>query len=394
MVLARAFVGASAAPLSRLPVSTAPTPTPPAPAEPPRRILIIRPSALGDVCRSVPVLAALRAAFPAAEIDWLVQDAYAPAIEHHPALTRAVPFPRKRFGSLLRRARFGEVLDWLGSLRRARYDLVLDCQGLFRSGAFAWFTRAPRRVGFDDARELGWLGLSERVAAPRSMHTVDRMLALARAVGADAASPPDMRLYAAPDAHARVHADPLLAQKRSVLLAPTSRWAGKRWPADRFAQAARVLLDTGRADVIVLVGGPSERDQVAPLLGLARAEPRVIDRVGATSVADLMALVEASALVVANDSAPLHMAVGFDRPCVALFGPTRTDLVGPWRRERDVIQHVSPGERLDHKNDAAGRALMERITVDEVVAAAAAKLGGAADSAPAAGTPRHGTLSA
>ncbi len=342
-----------------------------APTPPPRRVLIIRPSALGDVCRTVPVLASLRRAYPDAAIDWLVQDAYAPAIEHHPGLTKAVHFPRRRFGAMLGRARFGEILDWLGSLRRAAYDLVLDCQGLLRSGAFAWFTRAPRRVGFADARELGWLGVNERVATPKSMHTVDRMLELVRTIGVEPDL--DMRLHSNPASRERVRSDPALADRRFIVIAPTSRWPGKRWPAERFAEVARALLGRG-IDAAVMVGAPTERDQVAPLIDFARAEPRVIDRVGSTSIADLMALVEASSLVIANDSAPLHMAVGFDRPCVALFGPTRTDLVGPYRRERDVIQHVNSGETLDHKDDAGGRALMERIAVGEVIAAAEARL--------------------
>ncbi len=354
---------------------------PPSPPAAPRRILIIRPSALGDVCRSVPVLASLRGAYPDAAIDWLVQDAYAPAIEHHPGLTKAVHFPRKRFGSMLKRARFGEVLDWLGSLRRAEYDLVLDCQGLLRSGAFAWFTHAARRVGFADARELGWLGINERVQAPASMHTVDRMLELVRAIGVEPA--PDMRLHSNPESRERVRSDAALggAGRRFVVIAPTSRWPGKRWPAERFAETARALLRHA-VDSVVIVGGPTERDQVAPLIEFARTEPRVIDRVGSTTVADLMALVEASALVIANDSAPLHMAVGFDRPCVALFGPTRTDLVGPYQRQRDVIQHLRPGESLDHKDDAAARALMGRISVEEVVAAAAERLSTPLNAAP------------
>ncbi len=320
----------------------------------------------------MPVLASLHRAWPGAGIDWLVQDAYVPAIEHHPALARAVPFPRKRFSALLKRARPGEVLEWLGSLRRARYDLVLDCQGLLRSGVFAWYTRAPRRVGYADARELGWLGLNERIEAPRSMHTVDRMLALVRAIGVEVV--PEMRLYASPQARDRVRADAALAGRRFVVLAPTSRWPGKRWPAERFAGVARTLLDGGATDAIVLVGAPAERDQVAPLLELAAREPRVLDRVGSTGLADLLALVEASSLVIANDSAPLHMAVGFDRPCVALYGPTRRDLVGPYQRDGDVIQHVRPDDRMDHKDGPRGRALMERITVEEVVAAATRRL--------------------
>lgn len=345
----------------------------PDPPSIPHRVLIIRPSALGDVCRSVPVLASLRRAWPGAQIDWLVQDAYAPAIEAHPGLTRAVHFARRRFGSLLRGGRVGEVFAWLGALRRADYDLVLDCQGLLRSGVFAWFTRAPRRVGFADARELGWLGVNKRVRGAENLHTVDRMLELVRAVGVEPIR--DLRLYSDPAARERVRGDVALAGRRFVLVAPTSRWPGKRWPADRFAAAACELLGRG-VEAIVLVGAPSEREQMGPLLDLAKREPRVIDRIGSTSVADLMALVEASALVIANDSAPLHMAVGFDRPIVALFGPTRTERVGPYGRAVDVIQHTKPGETLDHKNEAAGCALMDQISVEEVVRAAVARLSG------------------
>ena len=312
------------------------------------------------------MLASLRRAWPDAEIDWLVQDAYAPAIEQHPALTRIVPFPRKRFGVMLKRGRVGEVLGFLSSLRKSEYDLVLDCQGLLRSGIFAFFTRAPRRLGFADAREWGWLGVNERVAVPSSMHTVDRMLALVGALGIEAV--PDMRLYAREVERNRVRRDAALAPRRYVVIAPTSRWAAKRWPPERFAAVAESLLASA-AVAVVLVGAASERDQVRPLLDLAARDSRVIDRVGSTSIAELMALVESAALVIANDSASLHMAVGFDRPAIGLFGPTRVDLVGPYRREGDVIQHVTSADHLDHKHDSSA-ALMERISVDEVVVAA------------------------
>ena len=349
-------------------------PTPPAPLPPaaPQRVLIIRPSALGDVCRSVPVLASLKRAWPTARIDWLVQDGFAPAIEHHPALGRAVPFPRDRFSALLKRGRPGEFIRWLRRLRAARYDLVLDCQGLARSGLFARLTGAPRRVGFADAREMGWLGLSERCPVPADLHSVDRMLALVRCAGAEPVA--DMRLYSDLAERAWVTSHQTLGAGGYAVIAPTSRWPGKRWPAERFAEAARALLDLGVASVAV-IGAASERGQCGPVLTLARAEPRVVDLVGGTSIGRVMAVIEASRLVIANDSAALHMAVGFERPIVGLYGPTRVDRVGPYGRASEVIQHVGPRERLDHKDANAGLALMERIGVEEVVAAAGARLG-------------------
>ena len=56
----------------------------------PRNVLIIRPSAMGDVARTVPALASLRAAFPRANIDWVVQTGFEAVVAHHPALTRVI----------------------------------------------------------------------------------------------------------------------------------------------------------------------------------------------------------------------------------------------------------------------------------------------------------------
>jgi ADP-heptose:LPS heptosyltransferase len=208
------------------------------------------------------------------------------------------------------------------------------------------------------------------------------MLALVRAAGVEPVA--DMRLYSAWKERAAVESDPVLAGGY-ILIAPTSRWPAKRWPAERFATMARSLAARGHR--IVLVGGASEREQCGPLLELALRESRIIDRIGATSVAHLMAHVEASRLVIANDSAALHMAVGFDRPLVALFGPTRVGLVGPYRRDGDVIQHLLPNDSIDHK-DAAGASLMERITVEEVLAAAEARLASPSQSSRTHAAPR------
>lgn len=339
----------------------------------PSRILLIRPSALGDVCRTVPVLASLRRAWPEARIDWLVQDTFVDAVRAHPALTGVVPFARQRMGTELRTGHAGGLRGFVRALREAEYDLAIDAQGLFRSGFFAWASGARRRIGYSDAREGGWFFCSERCRVSEEAHTVERMLALARAAGAEPVE--DMRLYAPAEDERAVEEDGRFAG-RFVVIAPTSRWAGKRWPAERFARLACALLagNPHGAGRVVVVGSASERDQCGAVLELTSREERVVDLIGGTSVGRLMAIVRRSALVVANDSAALHMAVGFGRPLVGLYGPTRVARVGPWRREADVIQHVGAGERLDHKDEALGRAMMERIGVEEVVAACVDRL--------------------
>lgn len=195
------------------------------------------------------------------------------------------------------------------------------------------------------------------------------MLSLAAAVGADT-SQPDMRLYAAAESKAWLASQPW-SDKPYVVLAPTSRWSAKQWPADRFALLGSRLADAGVG--VVFTGAAAERSQVEPCLALAGTRCGVIDCVGSASLAQVMAIIESAALVVANDSAALHIATGFDRPLVGLFGPTRIHRVGPYLREADVIQHVNDADLMDHKTDGTV-ALMERITVEEVYQACLQRL--------------------
>jgi lipopolysaccharide heptosyltransferase I len=334
----------------------------------PSNILLIRPSALGDVARSVPALASVRRAMPDARIDWLVEQGFEEIIAHHPALSNVVSFPKKAIKAAMRRLRFGPLLEFRRSLRAARYDCVIDLQGLARSAAMAYATGAPRRVGLANARELGWLAYTLRVEADLEMHSVDRMLAIIDGMGIEPVK--DMRLFPPPAAREWLAAQPWAKQPYAVL-APTSRWPAKQWPAARFAALASSLRVMGLT--IVIVGGRGEHAQCGPLLELAARDSGIIDLIGGTGIGQLMATIERSSLVVANDSAALHIATGLSRPLVALYGPTRVHRVGPYGRDADVIQHLHDDDTFDHKAAASVR-MMERIGVEEVIDAATRRL--------------------
>ncbi|MFO0832627.1 MAG: glycosyltransferase family 9 protein [Phycisphaerales bacterium] len=330
---------------------------------PARTILVIRPSALGDVARTVPVLASLRMAYPHARIDWVVRDIFAPVLRHHPALSNIVPFPRNEVSRWLKRLQWSKVRGYARVLRDPGYDIVFDCQGLARSGIMAWMTRAPVRVGYSDARELGWLPLTHRVRTSPRLHTVDKALTLLECLGIPIRSDPvACRLYSGPEERAWLTRE-TYSDRRYAVLAPTSAWAAKQWPAERFAELASWLA--GQGVPAVIVGAPHEREQCMPLVNLAKRNPLVIDRIGATTIGQLMALIEGSSLVVANDSASLHIGVGFHRPLIALLGPTDPGLACPYGRAQDVIQHVQAGDEFYFRDDRSA-AMMSRITTDEV----------------------------
>lgn len=328
--------------------------------EPASRILLIRPSALGDVCRTVPVLVSLRRAYPDAIIDWLVQDTYVPAIAAHPDLNEAIPFPRRRFAAWWRPSVALGLRRWLGDLRRRRYDLVVDCQGLGRSGLFTWMTGARRRVGWRDAREFAWLGYNRRHDVEPGAHAIDAMLTLLEAEGVPVVR--DLRLHI--DEDDRV----AWAERRSrdgladpyLVFAATARWQSKQWPAERWCQ----LVDQLRSDdQVVLVGAPGEEAQVEAL----RERPRVHSVVGELTIGQTMAAIAGARAVVAHDSAPLHMAAGFGRPSVALFGPTDPTIVGPYGDSARVVGTQGAVDDVNYRR--ASDELMRHIAVDEVLAA-------------------------
>ena len=338
----------------------------------PSRILIVRPSALGDVCRTVPILATLRRAWPEAVIDWVVQADFAAAIACHPGLNEAIRFPRREFGRWWRNPSTAVALArWLADLRRRRYDLVFDCQGLGRSGLFTWLTRAPRRVGHRRARELGWLGCNVRHPCPAAVHTVERMMSLLTAEGLEPVY--DMRLYAAADDLAWWAGQQAGHEGRGegpyAVLAPTSRWLSKRWPQSNWISLIAPLRERG-FERVVLVGGPLERNQVAQIVGDG-PERMIVDLVGRTDVGRILAVIAGAGLVIANDSAPLHVAVGFDRPCVGLYGPTDPARVGPWGVTDGVVrarpQHDPATNFKDRRIGDSLMRLIEPATVLESV---------------------------
>lgn len=330
----------------------------------PRKILLIRPSALGDVARSVPVLVSLKRRYPRAEVDWLVQDTFVDAVAAHPDLHEAVPFARRRYGGALG---WAAALGWIDTLRKRGYDLVVDCQGLLRSAVFTFATRAPERIGYANAREGGAFAYNRKFSVPQELHAVERMLSLVEQAGIEPVR--DMRLYVPEQAQAlweEAASVRGLAAGRYLVIAPTSRWPGKAWPAERFVALCEHLLSRGW-ERVVLVGAKQERPQCQPILDLAQRRPEhVIDMVGTTTVGGLLATIANSGGVVANDSAALHIAVGFERPLVALFGPTDPQLVGPYGRQDSVVRPAVSQHAVSHKDEAAGRELMQRLTVDEV----------------------------
>lgn len=324
------------------------------------RILLIKPSALGDVIHTVPVLAKLRARYPAARIDWLLTPAIAELIRHHPALSNVVPFARRRFARWWSLSAAKELAALVRALRQPRYELVIDLHGQFRSALLCLASGAPCRIGFDrprrqsraastrnlpatayrhgwtGAREGSWLAYTHHICLPTlDVHAVDRYLWLGRLLGLDD-DPADFHLPLPAEAEARVGG--LLEQhgvrgRPYAVLVPGTMWETKHWTAEGFAGVGRHLCDSGRA--VVLAGSAQERERCRAVAALC---PGAVDLSGQTSLTELAALIRRAAVCVTNDSGSMHLTVALGRPVVSIFGPTDPLWVGPYGRPHAVVR--------------------------------------------------------
>lgn len=298
-----------------------------------RRILLIKPSSLGDVVHALPVAATLHRRYPNTRLDWLVEEEAADIVRGHPAISEVVVSGRRRWLRQLRGARgigvtLGEIVRFVADLRRRRYDAVLDLQGLFKSALYVMATRAPIRVGFAEGREGSPWVLTHRIPAPpQPVHAVDRYLALAAAVGA---TEPVREAQIALTPQARSVAESMLEGygRPRVVLHPAARWRTKLWEEGRWRELAASLLTEG---VGVFITGGQEDGAMAAEIS-AGLNPAPVSLAGRLSLKELAAVLSLADLLVSVDSGPMHMAAAMGTPVVALFGPTdprRTGALGP-----------------------------------------------------------------
>ncbi|HEY6059823.1 MAG TPA: lipopolysaccharide heptosyltransferase II [Gemmatimonadales bacterium] len=290
----------------------------------PSPALVIQTAFLGDVVLTTPLLAVL--AERHGPVDVVTTPAAAPLLETHPAVRQVLVYDKRKadrgLAGLRRLAR---------RLRAERYAVAYLPHRSLRSAALARLARIPRRVGYTD----GWRSLyTEARPRPRDGHEIDRLLALVDAAPREEARP-TLQLATNDVARAEEEIRSAAVAPPFAALAPGSIWGSKRWP--HFAALARRLAQ--RCDV-VLVGGPDDAALAEAIVAAATegdAAHRVVSVCGRLSLRESAAVIREAAILVTNDSAPLHFAQAVETPTVAIFGPTIPAFgFGP-RGPRDVV---------------------------------------------------------
>jgi len=288
-----------------------------------RRILIAQTSFLGDVVLTTALARLIAEANPRDELWWLVRPDAAPVVSATAGADRVLTLDKRG-----RDRGFRALRAAAERLRRLDFEIAIGVQRSLRTALLLALAGVPLRVGF--ARSPGAL-LYHRTVRRAGAHARDRLLALATALDIRLPDPPPLPSLAVdPAAHAAAErllvAAGVAPGSRFVVVAPGSAWPTKEWPVESFAAlAAELSLRSGEHVVVVGTTGDQERARAILAFVAARgAAPEAvgIDLTGRTSTAELVAVIARASLVVANDSAPAHLAAALGRPTVALFGPT------------------------------------------------------------------------
>jgi len=301
------------------------------------KVLILKPSSLGDVVQALPVLRLIKRHLPASEVFWWIDSNLAPLLEGDPDLAGVVRFERRRWAAPVHWREVWHSVRWL---RRQAFDWVIDLQCLMRSGVFAWLANGKLSVGLDEPRE-GARGFYDHVVRRPSAwtHAADWYLRVLPVLGV----PVDSEFQWLPPRPAvaeSVRRQWPVAGARWIALQPGARWLNKRWPAESYAELARLLAPANPGFHFAVLGG--EEDRPSGELITRAAPGRCLDLTGRLTLPEMVEWIRLSELMVSNDTGPMHVAAAAGTPVVALFGPTEPRRTGPYCQLDHVLQLSLP----------------------------------------------------
>ena len=301
----------------------------------PARVLILRLGGIGDVLLSTPVIRTLSARFPESRIDFLTKEAYIPILKGNPGLNGVIGFSSEN--------EIRGLAETVRRIRAGKYDAIVDLQNNFRSRLFARFSGARIRKTYRSGRLRRFALVHFRMDRYREEVPVPlKYLASVRDLGAeDDGRGLDLFLddSARESVQTRMERAGVASGAKIVALAPGAGRLTKRWPAVRFAEVGRHF--GGRGFRVAILGGPKDAEACAAVfagIGLT-----AFSFCGSMTLPETAALLERSALLVANDTGVMHMASALKTPTVAVFGPTTRHFgFFPFRSPAVVLERDLP----------------------------------------------------
>ncbi len=279
-----------------------------------KRLLVIKPSSLGDIVHGLQVLQTVTRQLPECRVTWVARDRFAGLVRAAPFVHEVVEFQRKRG--------LRGLLDVMKSLRGRTFDEVWEMQGLLRSGLMAAAANAPVKCGRRDSRECAGLFCNRRVALPDGNgphHAIRILQEFPKRLGLDAEIAFPLALKPAEEFRwsSFFDGDPA----RRFVIFTDSRGVEKEWKG--FSALTRLILENlPDSRVAWCAGAPTKPDFAVP-------DGRFLNLSGCP-FEEMLALARQPSVFIGNDSGPMHLSAAVGNRVLAIFGPTSPDRFGPW----------------------------------------------------------------
>lgn len=322
-----------------------------------RKILIVKPSALGDIVHSLPFLYAMKQKFPEASVDWVVAHGLHTFLEDHAMINRLWVIKKDQWK---KPANFKQTLKEINQLRKnlkaQHYDVCIDLSGLFRSGLITGFSKAPFRLGFKESDEGSPLFYTHKIHGSMNIHAIDRYLKIAEFMGCRT---DEIQYPFAP--YDKTPPICRTLPKRYAIMSPSAGKPANRWHASKFGRlAARLNLP------VVVIASAAEADIADEVV--AASQGSAVSIAGQTGLKELLAVIQGAEYFICNDTGPMHMAAALNIPVFAIFGPANPVRTGPYGSIHTVIQKQFPCMPCYAKHPCTANRFqcMEELSVSDV----------------------------
>ena len=331
---------------------------------PPATLCILRLSAVGDICHTLPVVRTLQQVWPETKLTWIIGKVESTLVDDIPDIEFIIFDKAKGFHA------YRELHQ---QMKGRHFDVLLHMQMSLRASLASLLIPAEIRLGFDKQRanDLQWLFTNSRIANQSKQHVMDSLFGFLKALGII-----ERRLeWNIPiPAAVSTEVNKLLPQKPFMVISPCSSMVYRNWHAEGYAQvidyaAKKYHLPT------VLTGGPSgiELEYGEKISRLCQHKP--LNLIGQTSLKQLLAILQQANLLIAPDSGPAHMATAVDTPVIGLYAATNPDRARPYLSPELVINRYpdavynkfgKPVDKVPWGSRIRDAGTMERISTESV----------------------------
>ncbi len=336
---------------------------------PPRSVCVLRLSAIGDICHTVPVIRTLQHYWPYTKITWIIGKTEYELVKGLPDLDFIV-FDKSQglsaFNSLRKQ------------LKGREFDLLLHLQEALRASIASLFIRAKVKLGYHrkDCQDFQWLFTNRQIPYRPRIHYMERMLLFTEALDL---TPPLIQWNIPVAVHDRASAKALIPKDRPyVVISPCSSVVKnnyRNWTVEGYAEVARFIArQLGYA--VVISGGPSEQEKRMGKQIQLNARVPVTNLVGQLNLKQLLVVLQNASALISPDSGPAHMANMVNTPVIGLFYSSNPDFTGPYGNRDWIVNRYSEAlQKYNHTTVANAPWGMrvrtpeaaELITVEDVI---------------------------